>query len=151
MKALMIEDDDYKAKDILDFMNSNYLDIEIERKISYQSGLKSIINCKFDFILLDMSLPRYDTCNGESVDEFETFAGREILSEMDRRNIKTKVIVITSFDVFGEDEYKIDGKQLNEILKKDYDDIYVDMVYYNPSLLNWKKMLMHKINNIIGR
>ncbi|GKT31211.1 response regulator, partial [Aduncisulcus paluster] len=49
-----------------------------------------------------MSLPTYDINSTEAGGAFETYAGEEILDEMDRKRIEVATIIITMFDAFGQ-------------------------------------------------
>ena len=76
-KLLLIEDDDVKAKDIMDFIEKEY-HFDIDRKDSITAGLR-VINNNYDYILLDMSLPRFSE---NSLRNFEPFGGLEVIKEM---------------------------------------------------------------------
>ncbi|MBU1195209.1 MAG: response regulator [Proteobacteria bacterium] len=140
MKILLIEDDDIKAADIINFLEKEIDEVsEISRKNSWQSGLLEILdNLIYDFILLDMSMPRYDAEFGVTNEEFEPFAGLELLKEMKRKKISKSVCVITAFDVFGKDESKITAEELNIKLEQEFSGNYKGMVYFSRSLINWK-------------
>ncbi|MEH7435756.1 hypothetical protein [Bacillus thuringiensis] len=146
MKLLLIEDDDIKADIIIDFLkDESKLTNSIVRKHSWQSGIIEIIGNKdnYDLVLLDMSMPRYDADVGDVNEEFETFAGWDILREMKRRNIILKVCVITSFDYFGEGNNVLESHTLNEELEQEFPILYKGMIYFNSSQINWKDELRH--------
>ena len=60
MLILYIEDEQYKAKDVMSFIES-YKNHKIIWKKSYINGLIELEDNRYDLILLDMSLPLYDS------------------------------------------------------------------------------------------
>ncbi len=148
MKILIVEDDDDKFEKIEKLFNEN-IDIikQIERKNTWQGGIKEIISNSdfYDVILLDMSMPHYEDVNGESLDEFEVFAGLEIMREMKRRKIIKPVIVITAFDVFGKNN-EVSSATLNTMLKEEFQNMYIGMVFYNAKKTNWRKELIEMLD-----
>ncbi|HEV7378744.1 MAG TPA: response regulator [Dyadobacter sp.] len=147
MKLLLIEDDQHKSKQILDFISSNFPAIFIDLRRSYQSGLKEIIQGAYDLILLDMQLPNFDIKSGEDGYKFRKLAGMDILTELVRKKKNCKVVVITQFETFGEGENYIDLKSLKIILKRQFSDVYLDTIYYGADQSNWQKELK---NVVIG-
>jgi CheY-like chemotaxis protein len=152
MKLLFIEDDDLKASTILDFINEDFkMSLQIIRRKSWQSGLLEVIdNYKnYGFILLDMSMPRYDSDIGDVNEEFETYAGWDLLKEMKRKRIHLPVCIITSFDFFGTDENLINHEKLDLILHDDFPEFYQGMIYFNSSYIDWKNKLSKIISKVV--
>lgn len=148
MNILFIEDDDIKASMILDFLNEEEsFKANITRKKSWQSGLLEVMDNKeiYDFILLDMSMPRYDFDIGDVNEEFETYAGWELLKEMKRIHIYIPTCIITSFDFFEKDENLISYESLDVILKKEFPDFYKGIIYINSSFVDWKDKLKNTL------
>ena len=122
MKILYVEDEEVKAKEVLDVLNNKGI---INFRKSLNSGLAAIQEETFDLILLDMSLPLYDYSSvDENENDFETFAGIDILEELDRKGRDDKVVIITAFDILGEGENEITMVQLDEELQEEYEDVY---------------------------
>jgi CheY-like chemotaxis protein len=146
-KILLAEDNEYKKSMLLDFIKKLYPDSEIIESESYISTKKIIYSNKLDLILLDMSLPNFDITKDEAGGRPKVFAGRDILSDMLMRNIKIPVIVITQFEIFGDER-----KQLPELIKEiegNYaEHSYVGTVYYNAADNSWKKDLKRKLKKI---
>ena len=109
-KVLLIEDDDVKAKDLSAFIEKE-LHCEIDRKDSITTGLRVIRN-QYDYIILDMSLPRFSE---NSLRNFEPFGGLEIIKEIERKQIQTNIIVVTQYALFGEGTLR---KTLEDIKKQ---------------------------------
>ncbi|WML50239.1 response regulator [Neobacillus sp. PS3-34] len=150
MKILFIEDDDIKANTILDYLNELPIEFEFTRRHSWQSGLIEIIGKKdyFEMIILDMSMPRYDPDIGDVNEEFETFAGWDILKEMNRRKLMIPTSIVTSFDHFGEG--MMDRFSLDDTLNKEFKNFYNGMIFFNSSQMSWKDELYDKIRLVRG-
>jgi CheY-like chemotaxis protein len=150
MNILLIEDDEEKMEKILGFINHQYPGATIEVSRSFNAGLRSIIKTSsLDFILLDMSMPNYNATEEDpSGGAPEHFAGRDILSQMKLRGIGTPTIVITMFDLFGENPERMSFSQLEHQLKTMYEPIFLGMVYYNSGQEGWKSSLSSLINKL---
>lgn len=142
MKVLFIEDNPQKLKQVSDFLENQYSDIDLTIRKSYNSGLRELIkNNSYSLILLDMSLPNYDIEPGESGGDFEKYAGKFLLNEMYRRDISTKVLIITMYLNYVDEEFSSE-------LKDNFPN-YLGVVYYNVKEPDgWKNELKFKINNI---
>jgi DNA-binding NarL/FixJ family response regulator len=142
MKVLFIEDNPQKLKQVSQFLEQQYNDIELTIRKSYNSGLRELImNHTYSLILLDMSLPNYDIEPGESGGDFEKYAGKFLLSEMYRRDITTNVLIITMYLNYVDEEF---SSELNNNFPN-----YLGVVYYNLKEPDgWKNQLKIKIDNI---
>lgn len=142
MEILLIEDEIAKEKDILKYLKELSIN-NVVVKHSITSGIAEIREKSFDHILLDMSLPLFDTDNTTHCDdnEFETFGGNFVLEELDRINHQVKVIVITAFDILGEGSNRIELKQVEQSLMEDYPDIFSGAVFYDASSVEWKQQI----------
>jgi CheY-like chemotaxis protein len=147
-KILLIEDDKKKIDDIKQFINSKNNTYDLSIKESYQSGLKELIRGKYDLLLLDMSLPTWESEEYGAVESFEKFGGYKIMKEMLRKQKLTKTILITMFDDFGESDLSITLSQIDTMLKESFNDFYLGYVFYNSKQSNWKDKLQHYIESI---
>jgi CheY-like chemotaxis protein len=142
MRVLVIEDDEIKRNQVVEFLRETFSTVELGTTRSLQSGLRSILTGGLDLIILDMSLPTFDIGADESGGRPHAFGGREILRQMGRRGIQVPVIVLTQFDKFG---VGADGMTLDALmaeLERDHAGTYVGTVYYNVSREGWKEALM---------
>lgn len=142
MKILLIEDEIAKEKDILKHLKDIQFD-NVVVKHSITSGIAEIRENVFDYILLDMSLPIFDTDDAAHFDdnEFETFGGNFVLEELDRIDYQAKVIVITAFDILGEGSSRIELNQVEQGLLEDYPDIFMGTIFYDASSVEWKNQI----------
>ncbi|PEZ66761.1 response regulator [Bacillus anthracis] len=150
MKILIIEDDQNKRKQLVQYLSEILSNPIIECRLSYKSGLKEIINNKYNLIILDMSMPTFDITTTESGGKPLPFAGKEILRQMKRRSIKIPTIVVTQFEKFGDYEKSLNLEELRCELEEEYLGIYIDTVYYNPASSSWRKFLLEKLQMIKG-
>ncbi|MCK9617005.1 MAG: hypothetical protein M0R21_04130 [Lentimicrobiaceae bacterium] len=143
MKVLFIEDNEHKIKQVLLFFEINFPTIEVVLRKSYNSGLRELIKKNdFDLILLDMSLPNYDILPGESGGDFEKYAGKYLLNEMYRREIDTKVLVITMYLNYVDEEFTSE-------LKDSFPN-YLGVVYFNIKEPDgWKNEISSIIEKLV--
>jgi CheY-like chemotaxis protein len=138
MKILIVEDDENKLERLSGYLAGLPDGHQIERRRSYKSGLSAMRTEQFDLVVLDMSLPIFDITSEEDGFEFEPFAGRDLLAEMKRNQVQTKVLIVTQFEAFGEGEEAIRLPALSAQLAKSFPDLYLGSVYYTPSQSSWK-------------
>ena len=146
IEILLIEDDEDKRDQIITFINEKVVS-NLNEVRSFQSGLKAIKSKNYDLILMDMSIPTFDINSSENGGRAQPFGGELLLFEMIRRNITSKVVLITQFDLFGDGEQEISLTDLDARLLKQFPDIYIGAVHYSISYTSWKEVLFNKINN----
>ena len=102
MRILLIDDDENKTREVASFIMQSYRADELIIKRSYQSGLKELLLRRPDVVLLDMTMPTYDISAREPGGRERRYAGREILRQLERRDISVPVVVITQYEQFEE-------------------------------------------------
>ena len=134
-RVLLIEDDDVKANDIIGFIGDEF-GYHIDRRNSITAGLRLIQN-NYEYILLDMSLPRFSE---NSLRNFEPFGGIEVIKELERKQIQSAVIVITQYAIFGEGSLK---RTLEDIKNQcqGYKINFIDVIKYSRDVIIWKDIL----------
>jgi DNA-binding NarL/FixJ family response regulator len=142
MKIVIVEDDEYKQRQIVALMSEEFSNHEISTARSYTSGLREIRSVHPDLVLLDMSLPNFD---GEfsSTDggKFRSYGGRDILHQIVRRGLPSKVIVVTAYDTFSSETNATSLDALGEELKGEFSGNFIDIVFYSASNDEWKLAL----------
>ena len=94
-------------------------------------------------------MPLYDYNSGdEDENDFETFAGIDILEELARKERCDKVAIITAFDILGEGENEITMSQLDKKLQREYDEVYLGLIYYDFSSLEWRRNLQKLLEEL---
>lgn len=109
--CLIIEDDNAKCNEIVNFFQENYKKAKIIKKSALNSGLFEMSKNEYDLIILDMSLPIFE---GKKNINFEPYGGIEFLKEMEEIENETNVIVITQFSIFGEGKNEKTFEELKE-------------------------------------
>jgi hypothetical protein len=100
---------------------------------------------QFALILLDMSLPTYEIRPGETGFDSPSFAGEEILEEMDRKGVRGAVVVVTQFETFGEGDTLTTLPELVERLAHRFPQIFKQAIFYSPGESTWTKELLEVI------
>ena len=144
MKILIIEDDLNKLKKIKIAISEFSQEIKIDTAVSYQSGLKAIINNTYNLILLDMSLPSHDSI----VSEHEPIGGINILIELKRRKISVNIIVVTQFTDFSVGNDIRTLEMLKNEMSGEFKN-YIDTILYVNNHTGWKTELINYIKNYI--
>lgn len=137
MNVLIIEDDVNKLKAIADFISNYNSNMECICKSSYQSGMRTLLDEKFDLLLLDMSMPIYDVANQKTGGRLLALAGRNILFQLRRRNILVPVIIITQYEDFD----GLSSADLDCELQREFPQLYLGFVYYSITQDSWKEKL----------
>lgn len=146
MKFLIIEDNRSKLNQIKTFLIQNYYDTSVHDALSYTAGLRRLYEEKWDFILLDMSLPVYDISQQETGGDKKSIAGKEIMKRMIHRKLIIPTIVITQFDTFGDNEISINI--LNQEFSDNMSEVWRGTINYEDSTNQWQielKKLLDKI------
>lgn len=148
MNILLIEDDPKKLKALREYVAAEYPQSNLVCKMSYQSGLRSILTKSFPLILLDMQLPNYDIGSGEDGYKHRTMAGRDILREIKRKKVNCKVVIITQYDTFTENGRVSSLEEWRTAFKRDFPQHYLEIVFYKPGLSAWRNQLKELITAI---
>ncbi len=137
MNILLVEDQIVKSELIKDFLNQEYDNPVIVHKKSLRSALIEIVNNDtYSLILLDMTLPYFDSSDDDFEDfDSESFAGKELLAQLELREINIPIIVVTQYASFQEGAVSL--ANLHEELK-DYGKYYLGSVYFNSANDSWK-------------
>lgn len=149
-RILIIEDDDTKATAVESLVSDTLIGPCLSRAHSYQSGVKSLLDGVFDLILLDMTMPTFDVGKNEPGGKPQPFAGRNVLDQIARHDITTKVVVITQFETFGVGRQFVDIIGLDERLKLAYPRVYEGIIYYHAAQSQWRADLQQKLVSLVG-
>jgi DNA-binding response OmpR family regulator len=149
MYISIIEDDDNKASQLMQYLHILLPNSNISVSKSFHAGLKEILNHDIDLVLLDMTMPTFDIGLDEDGGRIQHLAGRELLFQMQRRNIIIPVIIITQFDQFGTSKNSLTLHDLDIQLRQSLSSIYKGYVFYNTAQEGWKLSLKKLISNIL--
>lgn len=138
MKILIVEDDEMKRKQVVEFLYSLRSDLLLFEARSLQSGLKALREASFDFLVVDMTMPTFDISVEEDGGRPQAYGGREILRHMKRRGIAVPSVVLTQFDRFGEGSDLLTLDELDSQLRYAHAPYYLGAVYYSVLYEDWK-------------
>jgi CheY-like chemotaxis protein len=141
MRVLIVEDNVDKSRQLAAFLQSEFTNVAIEERSSYNSGLAAIRELEPDIVLLDMSMPTYDRKGAQPAGRTRVYAGRDVLHEVRRLGLRTRAIVVTQFDTFREGSQKRTLEELRKELAREFPQGYIDTVYYHPSRSDWRLQL----------
>lgn len=138
MNILCIEDQENKYHHISEVLNK--YNINLIWKRNCQTGLMELLMNKYEYLLLDMSMPICENEYGK--DNFDSYAGLWVLLEIKRKKYDIKVIIITGFSDFERGEKVITLRELeNEIIEK-YAKNYIGHVKYDSTSVEWQDGLL---------
>lgn len=147
MQLLLIEDDGFKRVQIERYLN--YLGIrDISHSYSFNSAKRSIKNSKFDFIVMDMSLPTSDVSIEDTGGIPQTFGGKRLLRYMKYHKIHTPVIVVTQFERFKADGTEVNVESLGKSLAEEFKDFFIEIIYFSHSDTVWQTSIHRILENI---
>ena len=149
MKVIILEDDENKRYQLKNYVNEAFPDLHVTVAKSLQSGLRAIIKEGFDLILLDMTMPIYDIDVEENGGRIEPLAGRELMYQMQRREINIPIIVVTQYDRFGSGKGSKTVQELDHQLRQEHPQMYKGYVYYSTSFTGWKQELKKVIRSTV--
>lgn len=145
---LIIEDDEDKLETLINFMHLEFPLFQVDTARSFSSGLRKLMlgSKIYTGILLDMSMPNYDSSSTEpGGGKPEHFAGSDLLAQMKLRKIHIPTIVVTMFDMHGEEPNRLSIDQLKDQLTEMYSPIFRGLTYYSLSESGWRNSLKKQI------
>jgi CheY-like chemotaxis protein len=154
LKILIVEDQPEKAEDISSFLNDYFLNkTEIVIEESLRSGLMQVVTDDLiDLIILDMSMPNFTVGLDEVADsEPVSFAGAQLMKQMEIRGICIRTIVLTQYSIFEKGSVTL--KDLDASFKKEYPSFYLGSSFYSSSSPEWRdeiKKLLDSVKNEIN-
>lgn len=149
---LIIEDDEDKLETLINFIHSEFPFFQVDTARSFSSGLRKLMlgSNIYTGILLDMSMPNYDSSSTEpGGGKPEHFAGSDLLAQMKLRKIHIPTIVVTMFDMHGEEPNRLSIDQLKDQLTEMYSPIFRGLTYYSLSESGWRNSLKNQIEKEI--
>lgn len=144
MKIILIEDDEFKAKQIISFLDGKGYEVVLRK--SFNTGMKTITAEKFDLALLDMTIPTFEISPEHPSSRIRKYGGKDILSEIERCEIDLPSIIVTQYRVFDDGEVSIE--KIDTELAQEFNQIYCGTVYYNSSTMDWQDKLIDLIKKI---
>ncbi|MEG1271922.1 MAG: response regulator [Acinetobacter sp.] len=144
----IIEDSDLKIQKIEAFLLSNGIQKEgLCIFKSYQTGTKAILSNPPKLVILDMSIPTFDKTINSREGRLRPLGGYDVMKKIAFKNIKTKVVVLTQLEFFGEGSEKKSFDQLREKCFENFPEIFLDCIYYSPTNFSWQQTLLSYLSD----
>ena len=150
MNILIVEDDENKQVQLKQFLEASFPNVTCRIARSLQSGVRALRQEFPSLVILDMTLPNFDTGPDEPGGQIHALGGRELLEQMARFEITVPVIVLTQFETFGKGSRQMNLETLDRQLRSEYGNIYKGAVYYHAAIHGWKEELNRSIKSIIN-
>lgn len=150
MKLLIVEDDEFKQRNVKRLVDSFSPEIEAILANSISSSLKKLESYPdIRIVILDMSLPTFDVGFQESGGRPQGFGGVSVIQHLEALDLGAKVIVLTQFIQFGEGDESMDKRDLEVMLKKEYPDHFFTLIHYGAGSDKWKEELTRALTSIL--
>jgi CheY-like chemotaxis protein len=107
MIVLLVEDDEFKATDLVRLLLEHLPSPQVTRAASVTSALRAITSDRFDLIVLDMSLPTFDLSGPGGGGSPQGQGGVEVLRLANRIRAEAQYIVVTQYP-----DIEIDGSDV---------------------------------------
>ncbi|EPR65802.1 hypothetical protein [Cyclobacterium qasimii] len=146
IKVLILEDEKIKIERLKEF----FLSDEIIVKESYHACVIELkTNYKvYDLLILDMTIPLWESGRNDLGGNYEQFGGEKILREMKRRKLLVPTILFTMFDVFPTKNGNITFEEINKKYKESFSPFYQGAVFYNSIDDSWMENMKSLIDQI---
>jgi CheY-like chemotaxis protein len=146
LKILLVEDDRNKLNTIASFLQEIYFGIKIEYAMSYQSGVDLAMKNLYNLLLLDMSIPNYDTEGNDSSEDTLKNGGELIIHELLDENIEFDCTIITQYETINDEPLSVIDERLRELCGNKYHG-YIQYQTYTDE---WKQNLKNNIDHVIN-
>lgn len=149
MLIYLIEDDNLKAGQIIPFVKSMTPNLSIEHYRSYQSGLKAIELLVPDMVILDMTLPTFDTSGSSRHGRPRSLGGYEIMRKMKRKKISAPVFIMSALEAFGDGKAKISFDEVKNRCFNEFPGMLVGAAFFSLTSDEWKGPLRSTVQSQI--
>jgi len=150
MLVFLIEDSDLKIRKITDFLQSEFgQDFRPEVFGSYHSGLRAMQSRQPDLAILDMTLPNFDRTPSVREGKPRPLGGYDLMRKMRLHGMKSKAVVVTQLESFGEGSEKVSFKDITAILYDEFSDLFLGSVYFDQSSTKWQASLADAVRSMM--
>lgn len=135
INLLVVEDNNSKIDSIEKLLDDLECNIEATYVLTPSEAIKNLRNNRYDFLILDMSLPAYS----EESHSIGSLSGKQILQTMKHKKILVPTVILTQWDVFGHHDNTISLSSLTEDLMQKFDKFLLGVVFWDSSSDLWKE------------
>lgn len=136
-RVLLVEDDLPKQSQIADALALE--PITMDHAGSINEAIRRLDAHRYDYVLLDMSLPTFgDGAGTFSGGRQQDFGGRQILTYMWEMEMQTRVLIVTQLPGFRNSEgVETRLSELDQTLKKDFPGLYCGYTSFHHNTDAW--------------
>lgn len=151
MKLLIVEDDEFKRRNVSRLIESTFPNVEAYYARSISSSMRQIEkHPDIGAVILDMSLPTYDVGPRESGGRPQGFGGLSVIQHLDALESTAHVFVLTQFLQFEEGDESLNVGDLEALLRSDYPLIFRALIHYGAGSDQWKSDLSVELGKLLG-
>ena len=150
MKILLVEDDEHKMKDIIQFLESTKKGVVIDTAFSVESGVQKGVDAQYDLILLDMTIPNFDITDTSDGGKSYKNGGEIIVKELVDEDVVFRCAIITQYETFNNETIEQISSRVHSLCG----DNYFGYIKYSTSDDAWKdslKKLIEYVANSLNR
>jgi DNA-binding NarL/FixJ family response regulator len=147
MRILIVEDEDDKRDAVVQCVRHALDEVVILQAKSLQSGLRAMHASAPDLLIVDMTMPSFDVEGDEDGGRQQAYAGRELLRHVRRTRPSVCAIVLTQFSEFPQGGGVMTLPQLDQTLRQEYGDAFIDTIHFNTASDSWKHLLVQAIES----
>lgn len=145
MNVLLVEDDEFKASDIMKALGEILPLTEICRAVSVTSALRRITTEEFDLLVLDMSLPTFDMSGPGGGGSPQGQGGLDVLRLARRVSADPAVVIVTQYP-----DIEVDGKDIPliaapKVLRSRFNSNVVSCIHYEFDGDSWRAPLKESL------
>lgn len=136
MNALVVEDDDFKLRAILECLLIAHPELEVITAKSFSVAAKLVKARCFDLLILDMSLPMYD--HGDT--DVQGLGGRRIVRIAEEYGNASPTILVTQYATYADpDEKTMTVAELAEQLGSELGLFFLGAVAFDRAGEGWRE------------
>lgn len=144
INLLVVEDNNSKIDSIDKLVTELAFDVTATYVMTPSEAINRLRKEKFDFLILDMSLPAYS----EESHSIGSLSGKQILQTMKHKKIFVPTVILTQWDVFGHHDNTISLNSLTEELVQKFEKFLLGVVFWDSSSDLWKKDISSYISGL---
>ena len=150
-KILIVEDNPVKLGKIVDFFKKISENLTIDTATSFNSAWQILQKNKgiYDLIVLDLSLPLFDSSISNDSSEFRALGGKELAHKLVKRKLTTPFIFLTAYSVFDDKVYKYTFDELKKELISSYQEQCLGFIYFNNKSSEWREEIKVSIEGLL--
>ena len=142
IKLLLIEDDSFKAKSLLDFVYSVLPDVSVTNASSLVEAINQVNNASFDLVLIDMAIPSHPIISGAGSPMSLLTGGLDVLLELKYLERSDPCVIITQYPDIELSGQFFPLQQAGREIKTQLDCDVLACIEYSEGSEKWKTVLL---------